>query len=69
MDGHYGIRPTSGQLWINGGVGHSLRGMDVHYLAPSEDSLKGAMEKYTRWLDEQIDNISGAFDQNLAQSQ
>ena len=37
-------------------LGHSLKGMDVHYMAPSEDSLKGAMEKYTRWLDEQIDD-------------
>jgi len=35
-------------------LGHSLKGMDVHYLAPSEDFLKEAMEKHTRWLDEQI---------------
>jgi integrase len=44
-------------------LGHSLKGMDVHYLAPSEDSLKEAMDKYTRWMDEQIDNISADFDQ------
>ena len=35
-------------------LGHSLKGMDVHYLAPSEESLKHAMEKYTLWLDGQI---------------
>lgn len=39
-------------------LGHSLKGMDVHYLAPSDDSLKRAMAKYTRWLDEQIAEIS-----------
>ena len=49
-------------------LGHSLKGMDVHYMAPSEDSLKEAMDKYTLWLDAQIDNISAAFDKNIAQS-
>lgn len=34
-------------------LGHSLKGMAIHYLAPSEDSLKEAMDKYTWWLDEQ----------------
>jgi len=28
--------------------------MDVHYLNPSEDSLKKAMQVYTEWLDEKI---------------
>jgi integrase len=50
-------------------LGHSLKGMDLHYLSPSEDSLKGAMDKYTRWLDEQIGNISAVFNQNLAPNQ
>ncbi|MBC8430950.1 MAG: hypothetical protein H8D96_03425 [Desulfobacterales bacterium] len=27
---------------------HSLKGMDVHYMALSDDSLKEAMDKYTR---------------------
>jgi len=35
-------------------LGHSLKGMDVHYLAPSDESLKEAMDRYTRWLDEKI---------------
>jgi len=39
-------------------LGHSLKGMDVHYMAPNDDSLKEAMDKYTRWLDEQIAEAS-----------
>jgi len=38
-------------------LGHSLKGMDVHYLAPNDDYLKEAMDKYPRWLDEQIKNV------------
>ena len=33
---------------------HSLKEMDIHYLTPSEESLKHAMGKYTLWLDGQI---------------
>jgi len=44
-------------------LGHSLQGMDVHYLAPSEDTLKQAMEKYTRWIDDQISNVDQSVDQ------
>ena len=32
-------------------LGHSLHGMDVHYMSPSEDDLHRAMRKYTEWLD------------------
>jgi len=28
--------------------------MDIHYLAPSEESLKYAMNKFTIWLDGEI---------------
>ena len=35
-------------------LGHSFRRMDAHYLAPSEDTFKKAMAKYTLWMDEQI---------------
>jgi integrase len=35
-------------------LGHSLQGMDVHYLAPSEERLQEAMAKYTVWLEKQI---------------
>ena len=34
-------------------TGHSLKGMDVHYIKPNEDDLKAAMEKFTAWLDEE----------------
>lgn len=61
------IRRTFKTNMLNAGVdkvhrdlilGHSLTGMDVHYIAPSDDSLKEAMDKYTRWLDEQIAGTS-----------
>jgi integrase len=35
-------------------IGHSLEGMDAHYLVPTEDSLTEAMDRYTRWLDERL---------------
>jgi integrase len=33
-------------------LGHSLSGMDVHYLAPTEETLKNEMDKFTKWLDD-----------------
>lgn len=36
-------------------LGHSLQGMDVHYMAPNEESLKTAMNQYTQWIDAQIE--------------
>ena len=38
-------------------IGHSLQGMDAHYLKPTDDSLKKAMGKYTDWLDKQLEII------------
>jgi len=35
-------------------LGHSLRGMDIQYMSPSEDDLHRAMAKYTEWLDSQL---------------
>ncbi|HOI95033.1 MAG TPA: site-specific integrase [Syntrophobacter fumaroxidans] len=35
-------------------LGHSLQGMDVHYIVPSDDDLQRAMTIYTAWLDSQI---------------
>jgi integrase len=43
-------------------LGHSLRGMDVHYLVPPEDSLKQAIDKYTWWIDSQIANVDSTVD-------
>jgi integrase len=39
-------------------LGHSLHGMDVHYLVPSEDDLHRAIAQYTEWLDGQIADVS-----------
>ncbi len=48
-------------------LGHSLLGMDVHYMAPSDDDLKNAMEKYTAWIDDQIANVDHSVDQAVNQ--
>jgi len=48
-------------------VGHSLKGMDVYYLAPTEDSLREAMNKYTQWLDKQLDAAQETADQKIDQ--
>ncbi|MFC1817429.1 hypothetical protein ACFL0M_16200 [Thermodesulfobacteriota bacterium] len=33
-------------------------------MVPDDDSLKGAMDKYTRWLDDQIANVDQTVDQD-----
>jgi len=67
------IRRTVKTNMLNAGVdkvhrdlilGHSLKGMDIHYMAPDEDTLKEAMEKYTRWIDDQIANVDQSVDQD-----
>ena len=35
-------------------VGHSLKGMDVHYIVLSDESLRESMDQYTEWLDGKI---------------
>ncbi len=44
-------------------LGHSLQGMDIHYMAPSEDDLHRAMAKYTEWLDGQMESVDQNVDQ------
>ena len=44
-------------------LGHSLQGMDVHYIQPGEEVLKQAMAVYTAWLDGQLGNVDQAVDQ------
>jgi integrase len=39
-------------------LGHSLKGMDVHYLAPDEKTLTEAMNKFAKWVDGQLDSAS-----------
>ena len=35
-------------------LGHSLQGMDVHYIALSDKDLQQAMNDYTAWLEKQF---------------
>ena len=49
-------------------LGHSLQGMDVHYMAPDDETLKAAMEKYTMWIDDQIANVDQSVDQESTQT-
>jgi len=46
--------------WI---LGHSLKGMDVHYLTPDDNTLRQAMDKFTRWIDDQFQNVDQSVDQ------
>ena len=57
------LRRTVKTNMVNAGVdqvhrdiilGHSLHGMDVHYMAPSEGDLHRAIARYTEWLDGQL---------------
>lgn len=48
-------------------LGHSLKGMDMHYIKPEDEALKTALDKYTDWLDGQIEakkeNVDHSVDQ------
>ncbi len=44
-------------------LGHSLEGMDRHYIKPSEETLRQAMARYTAWLDKQLGNVDQTVDQ------
>jgi len=48
----------SGYLWsLKLILGHSLEGMDRHYIKPSEETLRQAMARYTVWMDEQLETV------------
>lgn len=66
------IRRTVKTNMLNAGVdkihrdiilGHSLMGMDAHYMAPSEADLHRAMDKYTAWLDKNLASVDQNVDQ------
>lgn len=38
-------------------LGHSLKGMDTHYIKPSDEDLTRALGKYTQWIDGQFKNV------------
>jgi integrase len=44
-------------------LGHSLKGMDAHYIVVSDDSLTSAMDKYTKWFDREV--FYASVDQNV----
>jgi len=46
-------------------LGHSLKGMDRHYIVPGEDDLKKAMAQYTEWLDGQVEAVFQNLDHSL----
>jgi len=37
-------------------LGHSLQGMDAYYIKPTDEDLHQAMNRYTEWLDNQIES-------------
>lgn len=43
-------------------LGHSLKGMDRHYLVPGKNDLKDAMDQYTEWLDGQVEAVRKKVD-------
>jgi len=36
-------------------LGHSLQGIDVNYLVETDEALKTAMDRYTEWVDGQLE--------------
>ena len=39
-------------------VGHRLHGMDTVYLVEDEDALRVAIDKFTKWLDKQLNTAN-----------
>jgi integrase len=46
-------------------LGHSKKGMDVHYIHPDEETLTTAMDKYTAWLDSKLADVDHTVDQGI----
>ncbi|MCU0600244.1 MAG: tyrosine-type recombinase/integrase, partial [Desulfobacterales bacterium] len=68
------IRRTVKTNMLNAGIdkairdtllGHSLEGMDRHYIVPDERALKKAMARYTEWLDEKLKAAHKKLGQHL----
>lgn len=47
---------------------YSLHGMDIHYLIPSEGDLMNAVEKFTLWLDEEIESTNKMLTKSLTKA-
>ena len=48
-------------------LGHSLKGMDIHYIIPTVETLTNAIEKYTNWFDKHVEVVSANVDQIVDQ--
>ena len=68
------IRATTKTFMVDAGVdkalrdtilGHSLRGMDKHYLRFKDEDLRAAMARYTEWLDKQFADASNLLTKPL----
>jgi hypothetical protein len=52
---------------MNAESSRTTHGMDVHYLSPTEESLKEAMDRFTLWLDRKLEEASANVDQTVDQ--
>jgi integrase len=48
-------------------LGHSLKGMDKHYIVIDDKSLTDAMDKYTSWIDEKFKSSFANVDHSVDQ--
>ncbi len=55
------------KVYRNAILGHSQEGMDAHYMAPSEDDLHQAMDKFTALLDREIANVNKSVNNDQAE--
>lgn len=49
-------------------LGHTLKGMDVHYLVVNDEALTKAIDQYTKWFDDQVKAAISNNDQNVDQT-
>ena len=56
-------RAGVGEVFRNVILGHSLQGMDKHYISLTDDDLKQAMATYTAWLDAEIAKVNQTVNQ------
>jgi len=68
------IRRTVKTLMVEAGVdkvyrdtilGHSLKGMDANYIVPSDEALRGAMDRYTAFLDARTEALKAEKKANV----
>ena len=50
-------------------LGHKKKGMDAHYIHPSENDLHKAMSKYAAWLEDKIAGVDQNVDQVASENQ